>query len=95
MNKAELVEAIARHLGSSKAEAERALEAFTEGVSAGLKKGEVAIVGFGTFRTSRRAARMGRNPRTQEPMPIAASVGVSFRAGKALKDMLNKAPAKK
>ena len=95
MNKADLVEAISRHLGSSKAEGERALEAFTGSVTAGLKKGEVAIVGFGTFRVSHRAARMGRNPKTQEPMQIAASVGVSFRAGKALKEQVASVKPKK
>jgi DNA-binding protein HU-beta len=89
MNKAELVDAMARHMGSSKAEAERALEAFTGCVAAGLKaKGEVAILGFGTFRVTRRAARTGRNPKTGEPLQIAASKGVGFRAGKALKDVL-------
>jgi DNA-binding protein HU-beta len=89
MNKAELVEAMSRHMGSSKAEAERALEAFTGAVAAGLKRDhEVGIVGFGTFRVTRRAARVGRNPKTGEPIQIAASVGVGFRAGKALKDSL-------
>jgi DNA-binding protein HU-beta len=89
MNKAELVEAMSRHMGSSKAEAERALEAFTGAVAAGLKKDhDVAIQGFGNFRISRRAARMGRNPKTGEPIQIAASTGVGFRAGKALKDAL-------
>ena len=89
MNKAELVEAMSRQMGSSKAEAERALEAFTGAVAAGLKKDhEVSIQGFGNFRISRRAARMGRNPKTGEPLQIAASTGVGFRAGKALKDAL-------
>ncbi|HVG93322.1 MAG TPA: HU family DNA-binding protein [Planctomycetota bacterium] len=89
MNKADLVEAMSRHMGSTKAEAERALEAFTGCVAVGLKtKGEVAILGFGTFRVSRRAARLGRNPKTGEPLQIAASKTVAFRAGKALKDAL-------
>ena len=89
MNKAELVEAMSRHMGSSKAEAERALEAFTGCVAVGLKtKGEVAILGFGTFRVSKRAAREGRNPKTGAPLQIPASKSVSFRAGKALKDAL-------
>lgn len=90
MNKAEVIDAMARHLGSSKAEAERALGAFTETVAEGLiADGDVAILGFGTFRISRRKARMGRNPQTKEPMHIPASVGVAFRAGKALKDRLD------
>jgi DNA-binding protein HU-beta len=89
MNKAELVEAMSRHMGSSKAEAERALEAFTGCVAVGLKtRGEVAILGFGTFRVSKRAARDGRNPKTGEPLRIPASKSVAFRAGKALKDAL-------
>ena len=95
MNKADLIEAMARHLGSSKAEGERALEAFTGSISAGLKKGEVAIVGFGTFRVSHRAARMGRNPKTQEPMQIGASTSVAFRAGKALKESVASVKPKK
>lgn len=89
MNKAEVIDAMARHLGSSKAEAERALDAFSESVAEGLvSDGDVAILGFGTFRLSRRKARMGRNPQTKEPIQIPASVGVTFRAGKALKDRL-------
>ena len=89
MNKADLVESMSRHMGSSKAEAERALEAFTGSVAAGLKRDhEVAILGFGSFRISHRAARTGRNPKTGEPIAIAASIGVGFRAGKALKDSL-------
>lgn len=89
MNKAELVDAMSRHMGSSKAEAERALEAFTGCVAVGLKtKGEVAIVGFGMFRVSKRAARQGRNPKTGETIEIGPSKGVSFRAGKALKDAI-------
>ena len=89
MNKADVIDAMARHMGSSKAEAERALNAFQEAVTEGLRQdGDVAILGFGTFRVSRRKARMGTNPQTKERMQIAASVGVGFRAGKALKDRL-------
>lgn len=87
MNKTELVDSMARQLGSSKAEAERALEAFLAGVAAGLKGNrEVSIVGFGTFRVTQRAAREGRNPRTGAPLQIAASKSVAFRPGKVLKD---------
>jgi len=90
MNKAEVIDAMARHMGSSKAEAERALNAFTETVAEGLiGDNDVAILGFGSFRVSHRKARMGRNPQTKEPMHIPASIGVGFRAGKALKDRLN------
>jgi DNA-binding protein HU-beta len=86
MNKAELVSAMARHMGCSKAEAERALDAFTGCVSTGLRHGEVSIVGFGSFRAARRAARMGRHPRTHQPLSIGPSLGISFRAGKSLKE---------
>jgi nucleoid DNA-binding protein len=89
MNKAEVIDAMARHLGSSKAEAERALMSFVDSITEGLKKdGDVAILGFGTFRVSHRKARTGTNPQTKEPIQIPASVGVGFRAGKALKDQL-------
>lgn len=87
MNKSELVEAAARHLGCGKAEGERALEAVTACIAAGLKaQGEVAIPGFGTFRRVMRKARTGRNPKTGAPIEIAASRSVGFRPGKALKE---------
>jgi DNA-binding protein HU-beta len=90
MNKAELVEAMSRNLGSTKAEAERALDAFTTSVATGIKKDqEVSILGFGTFRISRRSARAGVNPKTGEKIQIGPSIGVAFRAGKALKESLN------
>ena len=89
MNKADLVEGIMQHLSSTKAEAERALDAFTLAVASGLKKDqEVGIVGFGTFLVSRRAARIGTNPKTGEKIQLAPSVGVRFRAGKSLKESL-------
>ena len=89
MNKAEVIDAMARHLGSSKAEAERALNAFVDSVTGGLvSDGDVAILGFGTFRRSERKARMGTNPQTKERIQIPASVGVTFRAGKKLKETL-------
>ncbi|MFV1960059.1 MAG: HU family DNA-binding protein [Planctomycetota bacterium] len=89
MNKAEVIDAMSRHMGSSKAEAERALAAFTETVTEGLvANGDGAILGFGTFRISRRKARMGTNPQTKERIQIPASTGVAFRAGKALKSRL-------
>ena len=89
MNKAEVIDTMARILGSSRAEAERALHAFTETITDGLvRDGDVALFGFGTFRKSTRKARMVRNPRTKEPMQIPPSVGVSFRAGKSLKEKL-------
>ena len=90
MNKAEIIEAMAQNLGSSKAESERALHAFCEAVLAGLlRDANVAILGFGTFRKTNRKARMGTNPQTKERIQIPASIGVSFRAGKALKEKLS------
>ena len=90
MNKTELVAAIAEQTELSKKDAEKALKAFTDIVADELKKGEkVQLVGFGTFEVAERAAREGRNPHTGEPMPIAASKAPKFKAGKALKDMIN------
>ena len=90
MNKTELVAAMAEQAGLSKKDAEQALKAFIDVVSAELKNdGKVQLVGFGTFEVSKRAAREGRKPRTGEVMPIAASKAPKFKAGKALKDMIN------
>ena len=90
MNKTELVAAIAEQTELSKKDAEKALKAFTDIVADELKKGEkVQLVGFGTFEVSERAAREGRNPQSGEPMNIAASKAPKFKAGKALKDMIN------
>ena len=90
MNKTELVAAMAEQTGLSKKDAEAALKAFTDVVEEELKKGEkVQLVGFGTFEVSERAAREGRNPQTGATMKIAASKAPKFKAGKALKDMVN------
>lgn len=90
MNKTELVAAIADEAGLSKKDAEKALKAFTDVVTAELKKGEkIQLVGFGTFEVSERPAREGRNPQTGEAMKIAASKTPKFKAGKALKDSIN------
>lgn len=90
MNKTELVAAMSEQTGLSKKDAEAALKAFTDIVAEGLKKGEkIQLVGFGTFEVSERAARTGRNPQTGEEMPIPASKAPKFKAGKALKDMVN------
>ena len=90
MNKTELVAAMAEKAGLSKKDAEAALKAFTDTVEEELKKGEkIALVGFGTFEVSERAAREGRNPQTGAPMTIAASKAPKFKAGKALKDAIN------
>lgn len=90
MNKTELVAAMAEEAGISKKDAEKALKAFTDVVTEELKKdGKVQLVGFGTFEVSQRAEREGRNPQSGEVMKIAASKAPKFKAGKALKDMLN------
>ena len=90
MNRMELVAAIAEKTELSKKDAEKALKAFTDVVAEELKKGEkIQLVGFGTFEVSERAAREGRNPQTGETMKIAASKAPKFKAGKALKDLVN------
>ena len=90
MNKAELVAAMADKTELSKRDAEAALKAFTDVVTEELKKGEkIQLVGFGTFEVSERAARTGRNPQTGEEMTIPASKAPKFKAGKALKDLVN------
>lgn len=90
MNKTELVTAIAEKTELSKKDSEKALKAFIDVVTEELAKGEkVQLVGFGTFEVSERAAREGRNPRTNETMTIPASKAPKFKAGKALKDIVN------
>ncbi len=90
MNKAELIAQIAADAGISKAQAEKALGAFTGAVTNSLKGGtKVSLVGFGTFDVSARAARTARNPRTGETIQVAASNVPRFKAGKALKEAVN------
>ena len=90
MNKTELIAAIAEQAEISKKDAEKALKAFVDVVTEQLKEGEkVQLVGFGTFEVSERAAREGRNPATGESMVIKASKAPKFKAGKALKDLVN------
>lgn len=87
MNKQQLVEAIAIRMELTKKDAEKALVAFTDIVTEELVKGErIAITGFGTFEVANRAEREGRNPKTGEPMTIAATKAPKFKAGKLLKD---------
>ena len=98
MNKTELVAAIAEKAGLSKKDAEGAVKAFTDTVAEQLKAGEkIQLVGFGTFEVAERAARTGKNPQTGEAIKIPASKAPKFKAGKALKDVVNTptAPAKK
>ena len=90
MNKTELIVAMAEQSGISRKDTEKVLKAFTDVVAEELKKGgNVQLVGFGTFEVSERAAREGRNPQTKETITIAASKAPKFKAGKALKDMVN------
>lgn len=98
MNKTELVAAIAEKAGLSKKDAEGAVKAFTDTVAEQLKAGEkIQLVGFGTFEVAERAARTGKNPQTGEAIKIPASKAPKFKAGKALKYVVNTpaAPAKK
>ncbi|MDR0880513.1 MAG: HU family DNA-binding protein [Clostridioides sp.] len=92
MNKAELVSKMSEKSGLTKKEAEVALNAFMNSVEEALVKNEkVQLVGFGTFETRERAARQGRNPRDPEQViDIPASKAPVFKAGKGLKDMINK-----
>lgn len=87
MNKTELIDAVATECDISKASAQRALDSVIENITKALKKGEeVTLVGFGTFYTSERAARTGRNLHTNETIEIPAATVPKFRAGKLLKD---------
>ena len=90
MNKTELVTRMAEKTGLTKKDAEALLGAFTSTVEEALVEGDkVQLVGFGTFEVSERPERTGRNPQTGEVMQIAASTTPKFKAGKALKDMVN------
>ena len=91
MNKNDLVAAVASSSGLSKADASKAVEATLGSITNALKGGgEVRLVGFGTFSVTNRAASEGRNPRTGERIHIPASKQPKFKAGKALKDRVNK-----
>ncbi len=91
MNKVELVAAIAEKSGLSKKDAEKALAATLDSIVAAVKKGDkVALVGFGTFESRKRGARVGRNPRTKETIKIPASKVPAFKAGKGFKDAVAK-----
>jgi DNA-binding protein HU-beta len=90
MNKGDLIDAVAASTGLSKADSGRAVDSITSAVAGELSGGgSVALVGFGTFSVSHRAARMGRNPATGEAIQIKASNVPKFKAGKALKDACN------
>jgi DNA-binding protein HU-beta len=90
VNKTELIDFISSNADISKAAASRALESTIDAVKAALKKGDsVSLVGFGTFAVGKRAARVGRNPRTGASIKIKAARVPKFRPGKGLKDHLN------
>ncbi len=89
MNKADLIDAMAADAGISKAAAKKALDSFTDNVSGTLAKGgRVTVLGFGTFSTSERAAREGRNPQTGKKIQIAAKTVAKFKAGSELNGKL-------
>ncbi|MBR1884260.1 MAG: HU family DNA-binding protein [Clostridia bacterium] len=91
MNKAELITKMAEESKLTKKAAEAALQAFVSTVEGALKAGDkVQLVGFGTFEVRQRAARKGRNPQTKAEIKIPASKAPAFKAGKALKDLVNK-----
>ena len=90
MKKVELVEAVAKETGLTKADSTRAIDATFAAITKALVKGDkVPLVGFGTFATSKRAAREGRNPRTGATVKIPARVAVKGKAGSKLKEALN------
>lgn len=91
MNKQELIDAVAQQAGIAKSAAAEAIDSFLQTVAKAVVKGDtVQLIGFGSFSMGARAARAGRNPKTGEPMKIAASKTVKFAAGKAFKDAVNK-----
>lgn len=91
MNKTDLINAIAAKSGLNKKNSEAALNAFVASVEESLTKGDkVVLVGFGTFEVRKRAARKGRNPQTKKEITIPASNAPVFKAGKGLKDIVNK-----
>ena len=90
MNKAELIAAMAAKTGETKKSAEESLNAFVSVITEALKNGDkVQLVGFGSYEVKTRAARKGRNPQTKEELVIPASKAPVFKAGKALKDLIN------
>lgn len=91
MNKTDLINSIATKSGLNKKNSEAALNAVIASVEDSLKKGDkVVLVGFGTFEVRKRAARKGRNPQTKKEITIPASKAPVFKAGKVLKDKVNK-----
>jgi len=90
MTKQELIQKMANDAGITQEQARAALQAFEHGITESLAAGvNVQMVGFGTFKTSERKARTGRNPQTGEALQIPAKTAITFSAGKALKDAVN------
>ena len=90
MNKAQLIDAMAENAGLTKADAKKALDAFTEATTGALKGGDrVALIGFGTFSVAERGARTGRNPQTGKEIKIPAKKVVKFKAGADLADSVS------
>jgi DNA-binding protein HU-beta len=95
VNKTELIAALSAKTDTTKADATRAVAALVEIITTTVAgNNEVQIIGFGTFKATKRAARTGKNPRTGEPIKIAASIAPQFKAGAAFKAAVNKPPAK-
>ncbi|MBQ3783517.1 MAG: HU family DNA-binding protein [Lachnospiraceae bacterium] len=91
MNKSELVTAVAEATGLTKKASDEAVKATFDAITAAMKKGDkVQLIGFGTFETRQRAARKGKNPQTGKEIKIAACTAPAFKAGKALKEAVNK-----
>lgn len=91
MNKSEFIQAMSEKSGLTVKDATTALNATLEVIQESLQKGEsVSLVGFGTFEVKERAARTGRNPQTKQPIEIPASKAPSFKAGKPLKEAVNR-----
>lgn len=90
MNKGELIEAVAKDAGLSKAQAQAAVDAVVDNIAKALKKGQkVTLVGFGTFAVTKRGPREGRNPQTGKPIKIPAKKVAKFTPGKSLKESIN------
>ena len=90
MNKESLINKVAEQAACTKADASRAVDAILTSIQGSLKKGEpVTLIGFGSFKVSKRNARTGRNPRTGEPLSIPETMVPSFSAGKTLKQAVN------
>ena len=88
MNKSEFISAVAEKSGLSKVDAKKAVEAFVDTVSNELEGGKVALLGFGSFSVSEKAARKGVNPKTKETIEIAARKAVKFKAGAELNELI-------